>query len=240
MRISIYYFMFVYLGALLAWGAFEAGEWTYLLNGILLASLYALFDVLWTYFRDGAWYFPLASVISGFIVALVGPPNPSWKLIILLPLIAVALKQLVRIGPRRHIFNPAASALAVASLGGFSAVSWWAPSLASDGAGLFVLLALGLYIVWYLRRWETALSFLIPYGLFFGISKILDGTLLFFTSVMLIEHVSSNFSGRRNKIIYGIVVALATILISVFFEQDPLILGLLAGNFIMSVVTLLI
>jgi len=57
---------------------------------------------------------------------------------------------------------------------------------------------------------------------------------------MLIEHVSSNFSGRRNKIIYGIVVALATILISVFFEQDPLILGLLAGNFIMSVVTLLI
>lgn len=241
MRIDIYNFMLVYLGALLVWGAWQTGEWTYLVSGILIAAIYALTDVLWTYFRDRLWYQPWASVISGFIIALVGLPNPSWKLVILLPLTAVALKQLVKIGTRRHIFNPAASALAVAMLGGFGVVSWWAPSLASGGVGLWAMLLVGLYIIYYLRRWETVVSFLIPYGAFFGVQKIFDGTLLFFISVMLIEHVSSNFPGRKNKIIYGALVGISTIFFTFLeLDFDPLIGGLLAGNLIMSVLTLLL
>ncbi len=245
MRIDIYNFMLVYLGALLVWGAWQAGPpaggWIYLVSGILIAAVYALADVLWTYFRDRVWYQPWASVISGFIIALVGLPNPSWELIILLPLTAVALKQLVKIRTRRHIFNPAASALAVAGLGGFEAVSWWVPSLTSGGAMLWVMLLAGLYIIYYLRRWETVVSFLIPYGLFFGLPKIFDGTLLFFTSVMLIEHVSSNFPGRRNRIIYGALVGIFAIFFTFLeLDFDPLIGGLLAGNLIMSVLTLLL
>lgn len=239
MRIDIYQFMLIYLVLLLVWGAFGAGEWIYLLNGVLIAALYALFDVLWTYLRERVWYAPWASVISGFIIALVGLPNPSWELIILLPLTAVVLKQLVKARPRRHIFNPATAALAVVSLGGFNVVSWW--GVAWGRPVLFAVLLVGLYILWYLRRWETAVSFLIPYGLFFGITKIFDGTVIFFTSVMLIEHIGSNFPGRKNRIIYGALVGISVIFFSLLgLDFDPLIGGLLAGNLIMSVLTLLI
>ena len=238
MKPAIYKFTALYLGALLAWGAVQFGDLGILAAGIAIAALYALFDILWTYFRDGVWYQPWASVISGFIIALIGLPKLSWELIIFLPLTAVILKQLVKIGPRRHIFNPAASALAVVSLAGFETVSWW--GVAWGKPILIVLTLAGLYILWQIRRWETALAFLALYALFFGARQVFDGTVIFFASVMLIEHVTSNFPGRRNKIIYGVVVALGVILASIFLKLDPLIFGLLAGNLIMSMLTLLL
>src|SRR3989338_1862443 len=76
--------MVLYLGALLAWGSFYFARPDYFWKGILIAAFYAAFDVLWTYFRDKNWYFPESSLISGFILALVGAPAPSLSLLILM------------------------------------------------------------------------------------------------------------------------------------------------------------
>ncbi|MDP3785438.1 MAG: RnfABCDGE type electron transport complex subunit D [bacterium] len=255
--LNIKYFMVLYVGALLAWGAFQMGEPTYLWKGLAIAALYIIFDLLWTYFRDGTWYLPSSSVISGFILAVVGAPAPSLDLLVLLPLVAVASKQLITFWKPRHIFNPAAFSMAVLTLAGYSAVSWW--GVAWGTPVLYAVLLVGIFILWRQKRWETTLSFLGSYGVFlaalflwqgreadelFAILKpqILDGTTLFFASVMLIEPITSNFRGTKNRVIYGILVGavavLATAFGQYFFELDPLLSGLLIGNFIISIITI--
>src|SRR3989344_1388608 len=137
--------MVLYLAALLAWGSFYFDRPDYLWKGILIAALYAAFDVLWTYLRDRVWYFPESSLISGLILALVGAPAPAFLLLILMPLLAVISKQLLRFGTGRHIFNPAAFSLVVGPiLSVFSprliglGPTWWGVSWGAPGmyAGL--------------------------------------------------------------------------------------------------------
>jgi hypothetical protein len=65
---------------------------------------------------------------------------------------------------------------------------------------------------------------------------LLNGTVLFFMSVMLIEPLTSSFPTRKQRIFYALFVSLFVILAMVFLKfsglrgQDPLILGLLLGN----------
>ena len=258
---DIKYSMIAYIGFLLLWGSFQVGNLIYLWKGLLMGALYIVYDLSWTYLRDRVSYLPLSSVISGFILAIVGPANPSLIILFSLPLAAVISKQLIKIGERRHIFNPAGFALIVFSLGGYPVVSWWVPALTSGGIWLGLIILAGLAIIYRQSRWETAISFLASYATLLAIlfifqgrelstilpllkTQILDGTTLFFTSVMLIEPITSNFPGKRNKIIYGVLVALCAVLFTAFaqyfVELDPLLSALLVGNFVMSIITLLI
>ena len=255
--LNIKYFMVLYVGALLAWGAFQMGDVAYLWKGLTIAALYIIFDLLWTYFRDGTWYLPSSSVISGFIIAIVGAPAPSLDLLVLLPLLAVASKQLITFWKPRHIFNPAAFSMAALILAGYPAVSWW--GVAWGSPVLWAVLLVGLFILWRQRRWETTITFLVSYAVFLGVlfvwqgreisqlysllkPQIFDGTTLFFATVMLIEPLTSNFPGTRNRIIYGALAALGALVFTVFGsylgELDSLIGGLLVGNLIMSLTTL--
>lgn len=254
-KIDVKTFMVFYVGALLVWGAFYLGRPELLWKGLLVAALYMVFDLLWTYFRDKIWYLPSSSVISGFILAIVAAPAPPLDLLVLLPLIAVASKQLIKLGRPKHIFNPASFSMAVLSISGYQAVSWW--GVAWGKPVLYAVLIAGLFILWRQKRFETAFSFLISYAVFLGIlfwtqgreiaqlatllkPQIFDGTALFFASVMLIEPMTSSFRGTQNRIIYGVLAGLAAVLFSAFgqylFFLDPLIGGLLVGNLIMSLI----
>lgn len=256
-KIDIKTFMVFYVGALLVWGAFYAGRFEFLWKGLLIAALYIIFDLLWTYFRDKIWYVPSSSVISGFILAVVGAPAPSLGLLVLLPLIAVASKQLIKLGRPKHIFNPASFSMAVLSVAGYQAVSWW--GVAWGKPVLYAVLIAGLFILWRQKRWETTISFLVSYAVFLGAlfllqgreisqlflilrPQIFDGTALFFASVMLIEPMTSSFRGTQNRIIYGVLVGLVAVLFSAFgqylFFLNPLIGGLLVGNLVMSLMIL--
>lgn len=81
---------------------------------------------------------------------------------------------------------------------------------------------------------ENILSILRP--------QILDGTVMFFSTVMLIEPVTSSFSTQNQRIIYGVLVGffavLATYLGGIIQLDDPLIYGLLAGNLLASLIFL--
>ena len=224
--------MVLYLAALLAWGSFYFARPDYFWKGILIAAFYAAFDVLWTYFRDKNWYFPESSLISGFILALVGAPAPSLSLLILMPLLAVISKQLLRFGTGRHIFNPAAFSLVALSLAGYPAVSWWGVSWGAPV--MYAVLAAGIFILWRQRRWETALPFLAAYALLFNF-QVFNGTVIFFASVMLIEPITSSFLGVRQRMAYGALVFLLTFLVGRSgLNSDPLLLGLLGGNIIFN------
>ena len=257
-RINIKYFMVAYLGLLLLLASILAGDPGRFLSGAALVALYALFDVAWTRLRDRVWYLPVSSWISGLVLANVGPPAPSLWLLILLPLVAVAGKQLLHLGRSRHIFNPAGFALLVLTL--FTPViSWWTASI--NVWTLTIIGLVGLFILWRQQRFHVAISFIAVYalgeiilGLFQGAgianipavmqSVLLSGSFLFFVTVMLIEPITSGFPTREKRIVYGALVgvfSLASLLLAPWLpitDFDPFIAGLLLGNLAASLLYL--
>jgi hypothetical protein len=158
----------------------------------------------------------------------------------------------------RHVFNPAAFAMVVAGFF-FPSVTWWGTSWSTILLALAAVVAL--FILWSLRRFHVAISFLISYTIFLSIyllltglspenilyifqAYLINGTLLFFTSVMLIEPVTSTFPSRQNQIIYAIFVGLFAIIatsllkLASLHHPDPLLIGLLLGNFTASMLFL--
>lgn len=245
---NIRYFTAVYTGVLLAWGSLHFGKLEYFLSGVGIALLYAAFDLLWTRVRDGVWYVPLSSFISGFILALIASPAPGLFAIFFLPLLAVFSKQAIKLDGK-HIFNPAASSAIV-----FGA-TWW--GAAWGNPALVAVIAAGLVIVFRQRRWETIIAFFASYALLsaalfiaegralgeiFALlrPRLLDGTTIFFATVMLIEPMTTSFPGTKRRVIFACLVAALAVVLSTGPAWlgggaiDPLLGGLLVGNLVMT------
>jgi Na+-translocating ferredoxin:NAD+ oxidoreductase RnfD subunit len=249
-KINIKYFMVGYLGLLLILGYVFAPLSIYFLAGVLIIASYSFFDLLWTHMRDRVWYLPVSSWISALALAIVVLPRPSLIQIIALPFFAVLSKQLFHFGKTRHVLNPAAFSMAL--LGLFSpVVSWWAVSWGI--IPLIIVSVVGLFILWRQRRFHITFSFLGSFALFFMLFSafggggvlmafqrlapfLLSGPVIFFSSVMLIEPITSSFGTRNKRIVYGLLVGAFTALVSAFsrfipqINLDPLITGLLLGN----------
>ncbi len=234
--------MVFYLGLLVLFSALYFHDIKMFAGSFLLVLFYSIFDVVWTCLRDKVLYFPLSSWISGLVLAIAALPNPSPVLVIVLPLFAVATKQLLHFGKNRHVFNPAASALAI--IGIFTpVVSWWGVAAArwpavlsinhfDTPAFLFIfIVAAALVILWRQNRWHVTLSFFGSYIFFLGVlslssgmswgqlpyiffSTLLNSVIIFFATVMLVEPITSTFANRRQEIFYGILVGGMAILIT--------------------------
>ncbi|MBI4133736.1 hypothetical protein HY478_03915 [Candidatus Uhrbacteria bacterium] len=253
-RLSIKMYMSMYLAALLAVGAIVQRQPMRMVMGILIVALYVAGDCLWTYAKKKIWYVPTSSVISALIIALVFDTIGHSHIALLVPLIAVATKHLLHFGRIRHLINPAAGALVVISFF-VPVVSWWGVAW---GAPAQILIALsGLYILYRLRRFHVVGAFLLTYlvllvlvsfargidarmlpALIFG--TVRDGTLLFFMTVMLIEPVTTAYPRPRDRIMYGGLVGLLVIGISLVGQypplgaMDPLLLALVVGTMVMG------
>lgn len=270
--LNIKYFMVGYLGLLVLFSSLYFKDVIMFVDGLLIVALYSVFDLLWTYARDRVWYLPTSSWISGFVLTVGALPKPPLIILITLPLLAVASKQLLHFGKNRHIFNPAAFALAVMSFIAPS-VSWWAvaagtiPTISglekfSFGMWFFLFSCVGAVIIlWRQNRWHVTLPFLISYAFFLGIFllndnvpvsrlpqalffQIVNGAVLFFSTVMVIEPITSTFKTKRQEIIYGSLVGLVIVVITYISRQfnlvslDPLVFGLLTGNFLAAMLFL--
>ena len=208
-------------------------------DGILIVLLYTTFDLLWTYLRDKVWYLPVSSWISGFVLTIGALPKPSLTILVALPLLAVASKQLLHFGKNRHIFNPAAFALGVISF--FTpSVSWWAvtgetlPTInglqqLDPGESLFVFsAAFAIIILWRQNRFHVTVPFLLSYIFFLSVlslsngivvnqlshalfPQIMNSVILFFATIMLIEPLTSTFQTKRQEILYGGLVGLTAV-----------------------------
>jgi len=229
-KIPIKQFMVGYLGLVLALSSYFFGSFEYFIKGILIVFFYSIFDLIWTRVRNKVWYLPQSSIISGLILALIGPALPSMTYIILLPAVAVFSKQIIRFKNGRHIFNPAAFSLVLISFF-YPVVSWSGVAwVRHESYFLWVLIASGIFILWRQKRWETAFAFLAIYAFFFP-DQLLDGTLIFFMTVILIEPITSFSPTHIGRMAYGAIASSGAILASYFgafvFYLDPLLLGLL-------------
>lgn len=249
--------MVFYPAFLLIFSAISLGHPERLLKASVIVFAYVFFDLLFFYVRLRVFYFPLSSWISAYILGIVAFPDPAWWVVFVLPLLAVISKQMLKFGKMRHVFNPAAFALAALSF--FEpVVGWWA--VAWGSAVFWIVSAVGLFILWRQNRFHVAIPFLFSYAIFLlvlflvnGISpdhlfeflrpQILDGTTLFFATIMLIEPLTSTFPSQRARMIYGVMVGFFVVFTTYIgqfflFTSDPLLVGLLLGNFIASMVFL--
>lgn len=257
-RINIKYFMVGYLGVLLLGASIVSGFPERFLYGLVIVGLYASFDLLWTRLRDKVWYVPVSSWISGLVLANVAIPVLSLPVLVLLPFVAVFSKQALHFGKTRHLFNPAAFSLFVLT-GITPVVAWWSAS-----ANVWMTLSaavVGVFILWRQRRFHVFISFSLAYALGLSIfafvqglnvqalrfvleSSFLNGAVIFFATVMLIEPITSGFSTYKQRAIYGALVGvfstLGTFLATAvpIAGLDPLIIGLLLGDLAASLLYL--
>lgn len=252
-KIPLKPFLAIYLGALFLYFSLTLAQLSIFFSGLLIILLCAGADLLWTYGRDRIWRLPLSSIISGLILSLIALPITNLFFIILLPLVAVAGKHLITLGKPRHIFNPASLSVVLVSLF-VPAISW--SGVTGSQPLWWIILLVGLFILWRQNRWHQTLSFIIIYTLGLILIFILAshkitalpklialqflyGPLIFFCTVMLIEPVTSTFPTKKQRIFYGAATGFFSALIALLNPGlDPLIYGLLLGNLIASLLFL--
>lgn len=156
--------------------------------------------------------------ITAMILALIVTPIQSAMDVVpyfAMAFLSQASKYLLAIN-RKHIFNPAAFAVTVSGVVGFGA-SWWV------GTSWMIppILIIGFLIIKKVQRFSLTISFLlISLFVVFGFSilkgfnltqvlrnTLLENPILFFTSIMLTEPLTSPVI-RKRQVIYGILVGL--------------------------------
>ncbi len=209
-----------------------------------------LSDLFFTYLLRRKLFIPYAAVVTSLIITLIVDPFLEWYQLFLICVIAMGIKNFVRIGGR-HIFNPAASGFFVGWIILGINPSWWGLTLPVNNTLLQLLLYISLigiaYVsAWRLRRFGSILSYLV----FYSIIELASGTSttgllqtiinpanLFYALVMLAEPQTSPVMKTR-QVLYGLMIAVL-IIRSVFLlngwpivlrPPDILIVALLIGN----------
>lgn len=186
-----------------------------------------------------------AAMVSGPIVGLLAFPLLPWYYLLTVCFLAIASKNFLR-RQSRHFFNPAALGLFLAGLIFHENISWW--GVVYDGIILLLLLLVPAYVsVFRMKKTWSIVGFLFIFGLIQVIlrishssvlsileSTILSPQIIFFSLVMLPEPMTSP-NNSKMQLLYGILVAVVASLgsfVKSVFIPDPLILGLLTGNFV--------
>ncbi len=198
-------------------------------------------DVAITWIRYKKKYFPASSFVTGLLIGLILSPTEPFWVIIVAALIASISKQFIALGPRRHIFNPAAFGIVVTSLIFRAPVAWWAVSWSR--IPIIILVGAMAYILWKVKRFYLPIAFLAVYfvvlvyqsGLNEALAILLDGTVALFALVMLPEPITSPVVGEF-KILFGVIVAVLSIIFSQSLlnrlVNDAFLPALLVGDLI--------
>ena len=195
-----------------------------------------LLDLFIEYFKSKTFSFPQSALISGLFIGGLLTQNLQWHIYVIAGFIAVLSKHFIKIS-KKIIFNTANLGILLVSVIFGASHTWWISS------PLILVLIFGIFIIWKLRRFDLALSFLISYYLISSITGLLQGSQLseiyytlvnggiiyFFSMFMLIEP-RTNPSQRKQRIIYGILVAVLFGIFHFFIPRHDLPLALAIGN----------
>jgi hypothetical protein len=196
-----------------------------------------LSDLLFLKIRKIKFFFPSAALVTGSIIGLISSPN--WDVIILACVLAMASKNFLRLD-KKHVFNPAAFGLFFSHFLFKQDVSWWASSWQTlEGqfsivtlVGFLILLLPGIISAYRMRRYINIFIFFITYNVLnWGVSTILDPTLIFFSLVMLPEPMTTPIKPPR-QFAFGLVVMALVWLLGKTILPDIFIPALLLGNLI--------
>ena len=233
-KFTIYQYMSAFLAILILASAFFYGFGIGALVSVLIAAATAsILDLLINYFKFKTIEFPYSAFISGLFIGGLLTQNLQWWIYVLAGAIAVLSKHAIKVHGK-HIFNPANFGILAVFLIFNAANSWWIAS------PLWLVIIFGIFISWRLKRFDLAISFLAAYYIlhsFIDRSIIVasmqmmsnmpmmmnnfyqsftnQGTILFFAMFMLIEP-KTNPAARKQRIFYGILVALMLIGIEIY------------------------
>lgn len=178
--------------------------------------------------------------ITALILTLIITPiRTSGDLLFLsgAAVLAMASKYIIVIN-RKHLFNPAAFAVALTALTLNYSASWWVGT-----SWMVPFMLIGVLIVKKMQRFNLAFSFLTTFlvvilgisvlkgnDLFSGVQKlILDSPIFFFMFVMLIEPLTTP-PGKKRQMLYGGLVGL-------LFVYIPPEVALLIGNSVSYIIS---
>ncbi|MBA4373692.1 MAG: hypothetical protein C0402_12635 [Thermodesulfovibrio sp.] len=200
---------------------------------LISVSTAVLLDGIIIWKKEGKFRFPGGALISGLIIAALLEPDLENRFIYLIaPTLAILSKHLIRVA-NRNLFNPAAFGLLATVLLLDGLITWWAAT------AFYLVVPLGLFIVYKMRGWYLILSFLLtvaPLYVTYGIINRIDVTdsigliNVFFVLFMLTEHKSAPLSTKA-KVIYGIFIGILSFVLHFYYPQiDNSIVALLIGN----------
>ena len=237
-RFTVHQYMASFLIALSLASAFFYGFGAKALIPIFTAVLTTtILDLAINYFRYKTLEFPQSALISGLFIGGLLTQNLAWHIYILAGIIAILSNHLIK-HRQNHIFNPANLGILLVSIIFGVSHTWWISS------SLILVLLFGVFIIWRLKRFDLTISFLISYYLINSAIELLQGArfqeiyftlinggvIYFFSMYMLIEPKTNPNAGRKQRIVYGILVAILFIIFHFYIPRHDLPLALAVGN----------
>lgn len=246
-RLVLYYLAGLVLGALVL---SMFGKLPFTPISLLYSTLF-ITVVCWLANTVFAWAFEAPTNLESvyitalILVLIISPPKSAadasyFAFIAWAALWAMAGKYILAIG-KKHLFNPAAVAVALTALTINRSASWW---VGTTVVAPLVLLG-GILVVRKIRRWDLVYSFLLVVtvftvgtdvfikhiGLYNSVYRLfLDSAVLFFAFVMLTEPLTTPPT-QNLQMAYGVLVGLMfspyTHLGGYYFTPET---ALLAGN----------
>ena len=218
-KLLIFYLSIILLAAtFLSYFKVLAYSPLYLILSTFLFVFFAwLFNYLMSYIFD-APVNPESSIITGLILALIITPVyqsfTSITFILAVTGLAMASKYILAI-KERHIFNPAAVAVALTAIGPRQSASWWVGSAAL----MPIVLIGGIILIRKIKREEMMIYYVVASLIVTTVYAVIDKTgvvtsiknailtspLLFLGFVMLTEPLTSP-SNRKTQRWYGVLV----------------------------------
>jgi len=200
-----------------------------------------LLDFAIQYFKFKTFEFPQSALISGLFIGGLLTQNLQWHVYVIAGIIAILSKHIIKF-QQKHIFNPANFGILLVSIIFGASHTWWISS------PLILVLIFGVFIIWRMKRFDLTLSFLIGYYLVNSIIELIQGAgfqeiyfaiinggvIYFFSMYMLIEP-KTHPSGSKQRIAYGILVAVLFIIFHFFIPRHDLPLALAVGNLLVPV-----
>src|SRR3989338_7703895 len=236
-KFTIYQYMIIFLVILHLVSAFFYGFGAKALLPVAIAVVTTtILDSIINYFKLKTFEFPQSALISGLFIGGLLTQNLQWYIYVLAGIIAILSKHFIKF-KQKHIFNPAIFGVLLVSIFFGAAHTWWVSS------PLLLVLIFGVFIIWRLRRFDLAISFLVSYYLINSMIELLigagfreiyftiinGGVIYFFSMFMLIEPKTHPMQ-RNQRIIYGILVAVLFIAFNSIIPQHDLPLALAVGN----------
>ena len=254
-RLTVYHYMIVFLIILHLTSAFFYDFGVKTLIPVIITVITTTFlDIFIEYFKSKTWLFPQSALISGLFIGGLLTQNLQWHIYALAGVIAIISKHIIKIPMKikdfqgtenlkyflvnqKHIFNPANFGVLLVSMIFGVSHTWWISS------PLILVLIFGIFIIWRLRRFDLTISFLVSYYLINSIIELLQGTqfseiyytilnggvIYFFSMFMLIEP-RTNPAARKQRVAYGVLVAVLFIVLHFYIPRHDLPLALAIGN----------
>lgn len=242
-KFTIYHYMISFLIILHLTSAFFYGFSVNALLHVFIAVITTtILDLFIEHFKskknrtEGSIFFPQSALISGLFIGGLLTQNLKWYIYVLAGIIAILSKHLIKF-QQKHIFNPANFGVLLVSIIFGVQHTWWISS------PLLLVLIFGIFIIWRLKRFDLTLSFLISYYVANSIIElsqgaqfseiyytIINGGIIYFFSMYMLIEPRTHPSARRQRVIYGVLVAVLFIIFRFIIPQHDLPLALAVGN----------